>query len=329
MKFSLLLAALPFLACSPTEGVPAYEARLSQAVCDFGLTCLPYDTGESGIVAALRTASPAECSTFVDRYLFTDDRDAELANDRMTLDEDALEACIARAKSSCDLGVLFACRALEGRVATGGACTSSDECAGDAFCTNECDGVCAPRVALGQACESDDACAGGDVKCNYMSGVCMAVTRNANVGEGGTCGEAQTNDEIAIAQCTRGLACNNEVCVTIVAKGDGCDDDHTPCALGTICMPEQEDDVDGTCVAQPFTVGLGGACDELESYTSRSKFCNIAENLGCIDGTCVALGDGSVGSRCANLHLSGECDEGNACDTATYTCQPAEDDVCQ
>ena len=35
MKFSLLFAALPLLACSPEDKVPEYESRLSQAVCDF------------------------------------------------------------------------------------------------------------------------------------------------------------------------------------------------------------------------------------------------------------------------------------------------------
>lgn len=330
MKFSLLFAALPLLACSPEDKVPEYESRLSQAVCDFGLSCNAYDTAESGIVAALRTVSPAACESFVDRYLFAEDRDGDLLRGEFKLDEDALDACIARAEASCDLQALMACRAVEGRVALGGACTSSDDCAGDAFCTDACGGVCTARVALGAACTSDDECTGVDVKCNYESETCMAVTRIANVAEGGACDEQHTADKVTISRCASGLACYAEVCTAIVAKGGTCDDDHTPCELGTICMPETEDAASGTCVPQPFTVGAGQACDALGTFVSSARFCNIAENLGCFDGTCLLLGDGSVGSRCLNLDLAGgECDDGNACDEATNTCQPVEVDVCQ
>ncbi len=329
MKFSLLFAALPMLACSPGDEIPEYESRLSQAVCDFGLTCTAYDTAESGLIAALRTASPAACESFVERYLIAGDTDAGLLKGKYKLDEDLLDACIASAEANCDLQAMIACRAVEGRIALGGACTSSNECAGDAFCTDECNGVCTARRALGEACGSDDECAGVDVKCNYESETCMAVTRTANVPEGGACDELHTADKLTIARCASGLACYREVCTAIVPKGGTCDDDHTPCALGTICMPEVEDAATGTCVPQPFTVGAGQACDAPGTYVSSAKFCNIAENLGCIDGTCLELGNGSVGSRCVNLGLSGECWEGSACDAATNTCQPAPTEVCQ
>lgn len=321
MKFSMLVAALPFLACSPDDDKPVTtSARLSAAICDFGLRCVPYDMGESGVIAALRTVSPGQCEDFAARYIFGD------APAGTKADEAALDACIASAKASCDVDALFDCRADEGEVALGAACKTSSDCVGDAYCSSECDGVCTARVAVGTACESDDACAGPDTKCNYESNTCMKVTRTKNVAAGGACGELHTDATLTIAACAAGLACYDDACVAVAAQGGDCIDDHSPCAIGLVCMPDAEGEA--ACSPQPFTLKAGDACESDPDYVQGMTYCNIATNLGCIAGKCEQLGDGTNGSRCVDFDLPHTCNDGLECDDATNRCVPLELDIC-
>ena len=104
------------------------------------------------------------------------ERMRELARGSLTLDNDALDACLAFQRS-CSLaeGEIFQpCReVLEGNVESGGSCRFDDECAGNAYCMAAagagCPGTCAPRQLAGGACRRNGDCAGRHSRCVFDS----------------------------------------------------------------------------------------------------------------------------------------------------------------
>jgi len=184
------------------------------------------------------------------------------------------------------------------------------------------------RVASGAACESDIECssASGVLACNYNSSTCVAVGTTENAASGVTCGEVYTATTMTIVTCVAGLACDGSgetsVCAAVVPKGGTCRGDYTPCELGSVCVRSDAEAASGTCGEFPVVDTVGATCDEDFGSASR-KFCNPIKGLGCYQGKCAKVGDGSIGSRCFEADLPDSCVAGAFCDGASNTCLTA------
>lgn len=317
---SLVLFAA-FVGCSDDDGSDnstSVERRIAAAYCDFLQRCYPYDTGENISIMMVRGASDAQCVDFVQRVLFNGHLDAGVADGSLKVDQAKLDACVSALGSECVDDVRSLCGdPIEGKVAAGGTCVSSDDCAGDAFCSYEgCEPVCVARHAPGESCGfNDDECsqATGRHGCSD-SGKCLPKhAASATAAEGAACGSVEADGELLLTACATGFACESSTCQKIGAAGASCQNDHSPCALGNVCIESNDAADTGTCTALPLVNQAGAACNE-DFEGGSPVVCNWALGLGCRGGKCVAAGDGSVGATCfADQDFPNKCDAGNYC----------------
>lgn len=317
------------------------EDQLAKAYCDYLEQCYPFDTSEGLLVLLAKRASDATCETFVKRAILAPEgRDAGLASGALTLDSDKLAACLAAIPTACganDPGTLCQ-EAIEGKVALGGACASSFECAGDAYCdaalTGCPTGTCIARGGPGAACDSSDACsnASARLECSYESSTCVPVEFVEGGAKGAECGEIHATDAIVVVRCAAPFVCTEGSCQEVIASGGTCTSDHSPCVTGTACMPNANGPLPdgggdtGTCREPPFTATEGAAC-VTDWEATNPTFCDPVSLLTCVNGKCERIGDGTEGARClAGIDAPPLCNAGLYCDGATATCRPPQAD---
>lgn len=242
----------------------------------------------------------------------------------------------------------------DGNVAIDGACQSSDDCAGiDTFCefdSDPCTGTCKPTLPRGSECRAGRDCATAGatelVVCD-TSGETSAcrdfdyTTAEATVGA--PCGFLSSDTTVTHANCAPGFYCSAPswtgvgTCQMQLAEG-------FPCTSPSVCQASyvcSRDEVP-VCAAPPaMSQFIGEGCS-----SDFGPVCDGWRNLGCIDGTCAALGDGTLGSACddhtfcnsglfcddswhcaaqladgTTCHSHNQCASGR-CSDATFTCDP-------
>jgi hypothetical protein len=271
---------------------------------------------------------------------------------RATFDAAAAKACIdGWSQIPCsDKSVIIwpptACsRVLVGRVALGGACYGTRDCAGGRCdATTACPGVCVAAPVPGDACSGvfcDGAsrllCVAG--RCATEGGVGAACDDRLDCEQGLAClssacatameagGACSRNDD-----CAEGLYCllpgsggggGGGVCTPQVARGGTCREDQAhvgalgQCALGLGCAGSVYDAVSGritpgTC--EP-AVDAGGACSAVATWNG------CLPHLACVGGVCVVPPtSGPCGSDPAARCTSGEA----YCDATTQQCLPTK-----
>ncbi len=325
--------ALPLVAaCDPDDkastGAGLIEDRIVAAYCHVLDKCYgEFSTAESSILLLLRDAPDAVCVPALKRILFAESpRDQRILAGELSVNEARLSACITALERECTLERSALCQeAVEGKVALGDACTSSDDCAGDAYCDADnpsCGGHCIARGGAGSACNGSDECTAlgtTPLACSYESDKCVPLVTTSNATANAACGEVHTADAVTFTRCGASLACDQETCQPIIAKGAACADDNSPCKYGTVCTPDASSE-GGTCEDHPFVDTVGASCSE-DFDGATPAFCNPVKNLGCVAGKCEQGGDGSLGSKCFALDLAGRCNAGLFCDRAANTCK--------
>ena len=315
------------------------EDQLAKAWCQHLERCYPFDSSEGLLVLLANRASETECETFVKRALLRPEgRDAGLAAGAYTVDAARLTACLAAIPTACgfDEPGIVCQEILEGKVALGGACTSSKDCAGDAFCdTSGCEGKCAARGGAGATCDTSDACsnASAHLECTYEGSTCVPVEIVEGAAKGAECGDLHATDKVTLVRCATPLACAEGTCQDVIPDGGTCASDHSPCARGTACMPDDGGtppdgggDVTGTCRVPPFADTEGSACQP-DWEAPSPMFCDPVKLLACVNGKCQRIGDGTEGARClAGQDTPALCNTGLYCDRATATCRPPQAD---
>lgn len=241
---------------------------------------------------------------------------------------DRAQACLdeieAAGCGALDRVAVPSCEAtLEGTIASGGACSINEECAGDAYCQTSamtCGGTCQAQAGAGAVCDGDDACQPG-LKC--FDGACRTPA-----GAGAPC---EGSDGVG---CAGGLVCIGAMdappggepvageCMAITdaqteALGATCDIQGGPfCQPGLTCALTG---VAGTtpvfeCVGASSS---GGTCNlGFPDPCPTGEYCDAMPFMmgGSFEGTCQALPGG--GEAC----MDGRCAPGHTCD-GTSTCR--------
>ena len=253
-----LVLALGLVACDDGDGGsggPAtfeeFKATFISTLCDVTFRCTPGD-GPGSTVLRRNAVSADECPARL--QMFADQLEDSVNAGKATYDADAAAACLVKMRGSC--GVLEsgdpACEeGFVGTVALGAACTSDNDCVGDAYCADrtggwECPGVCtAPTLELGDDCSADgDACkaagATGRVLC-YADEVretrtCLERRAASDAALGATCGVISTEAFVqTYASCEAGLWCQDHVCAAPLAADAACSDSDDVCVEGRFC----------------------------------------------------------------------------------------------
>lgn len=207
-----------------------------------------------------------------------------------------------------------------GLVEVGGSCTTTNECEPTAYCelTDQCEGTCTARATVGQPCTEDEACfaaAGTIASCQEIDGneVCVQVTVEQDAAVGESCGVVDNDGtERTTHLCREGLYCRLTgvglgSCAQPVAAGENCASNEI-CERGYLCDQ-------GNCRTITFADSVGASCDP-----DARIFCDGSLGLACDEDSqaCVAVGDGTVGSRCTSegdsLFSLVACDSGLFCD---------------
>jgi hypothetical protein len=210
----------------PTDlTIEGFAAQVGEHVCSTLSLCLGPNVDDVGVAECGRLFSSAFAAMAVPRL-----REAE-ANGTFHYDGSFAAACLASIDiSPCEhliAGYPPVCEnALLGRVPIAGGCSDTFECAGDAFCNPDTDGVC----PLG--------------------------TCTARRGIGGAC--AATTDDSADKECERGLRCVGGACREPVPLGMQCTTTDE-CEPGAFCIGASP----RTCrsITEAYAQTAGQPCD--------------------------------------------------------------------
>lgn len=309
-----------------------------QAYCSLLFSC-PASAlgGGEGSIIQLLAMDETTCRASLGRLLFSDDGSgslsAQLAGvDAGTLTFDGLAARECVTSLGCEIfnsgpSRTGACEhVFNGTVASGDACSSHSECAGDDVrCVpgdgGVCPGTCGAAIAIGDPCRNNDECTtvGGTLNsvCTYSEALSTSIcadTATVVAALGEPCSTTVVGTTQTRYVCAAGLFCDSHldgpaVCAAIAASGGACTD--------TSGCPDGEWCTDGTCSAPPTIPStVGEACG-----TTEVPFCNPFTNVYCSTETslCVATGDGSLGTTCFTEGFSLPCNPGLYCD-GTNTC---------
>lgn len=253
-----------------------------------------------------------------------------------TIAYDAAQArrCIRALANSCvpiqaSVGLPECQGVFTGLAEVGDSCSTTSECEPTAYCelTDQCEGTCAARATVGQACTGDEECLGATgtiASCQLVDGneVCVqvAIAQGAAVGE--SCGIVDNDGtERTTTVCDEGLYCrltgvSAGSCALPVAAGENCESNDV-CERGYLCD-------EGSCRTVTFADSVGAPCNP-----DARIFCDGSLGLACDEASesCVAVGDGTVGSPCTSeddsLFSLVSCDRGLFCDrfATTPTCK--------
>lgn len=299
---------------------------MSIKYCREILTCPTTMDSETERFIKLREADEAACVDGYVRLLANYSRLQENVSrvhaGTMTLDGALARECTN--ETQCErfdldgVGSFGPCDTMfDGTVGLGGECLDSDDCSGiDTHCVHEtesCLGTCQAAVALGESCTNSRDCdtdsATSLVICDPTSvtPTCKAFTYSTAAPiEGVACGMSATAAEVTHVNCAPGYFCDAPTrrgagfCRAQFSEGQECSDDAT-CASEYMCSREE---TPACRVPGPLSQFIGEACNPDEGLQ-----CDAWRNLSCIDGYCVALGDGSLGASC---------DERSFCNAGLY-----------
>ncbi|MCC7538427.1 MAG: hypothetical protein IT379_19540 [Deltaproteobacteria bacterium] len=296
----------------PIDDLPQ---EVAEAYCDVIFRCGGLED-ELALVRPI-AGTQAQCARLL-RSGFENELDETLrriAAGRVRYDGVRARACVAQVATRCGgFESEGACRGVfDGTVPLGGACESSEECAGDTYCEHEgtsdgC-GVCAARAAIGASCASASCTNEVESDCSFESAepTCVEVRYEGPVGEGSPCGTFTTGADRTVIHCATGHGCAESpsgggTCVALPEADGPCGEDGQLCQDDQLCVA-------GTCRAITVQRTEGAACDR-----EALAVCDPALRLSCEDGVCVRVGDGSEGSACAGDDLLDiGCDAGLVC----------------
>lgn len=300
-------------------------AKYAEAFCDAIRSCsglFGEVIGESGCEAELEKQLT---DTFIPQV------EGYIAGGTVAYHADQVQACLDAFKASgCEvlMGVApSVCEnAIEGKVARGGDCDASTECAGDDFCAfdaSTCPGVCTQPKSEGSACDADDNCQDG-LTCQFGSMPGEDTCRKP-----ATAGQACDGE--SAPSCEAGLACVGAMfpasgtCKTydqiqIKGLGEACDFD-----AGELCQEGLSCSVDQLSMTPTFKcVGAsatGAACRPgIPDPCPADEYCDADLMSGSADGICHKLP--TDGQACVEspIPFGPVCATAHTCD-GTKTCR--------
>jgi len=315
-----------------------------EAYCDALFHCAIADDDQMAQRFGLR--DEATCRRVLTRYMQSDASDdvrrwrAMEAAGMLVVDGSNYEACRELGRS-CNPFLSQCLDMLEGNVALGAACTRSEACAGDAYCVfdDEADGAseqcgyvgtCKARVAMGEPCGLSDECQTGVAgyrMCDHAGPENRCVDVKLEVARAGEpCGEAIQGDVRRLVTCEKGLWCDGATgevgaglpgaCRSPLKLGAACDDHDDVCEGTAFCMSEGTESL-----CKKFTLLHAG---EPCNVPGALALCDVFGGFTCgASNVCVALGDGSAGSRCDSTDF-GElvpCQPGLRCFEESSSCE--------
>jgi len=260
-----------------------YAAKYLDAYCNSAVRC-----SDSASAAECKATNPIDGeSTVLDA----------VKGGTIAYDEGQAQACIDEVSGqNCNFEGFYTTSACDtvftGKVAMGGACQISAQCAGDATC-----------VQTDMNCDRDTMC---------CAGTCGAPS--TTVAMGGSCA-AET------AECAEGTYCNgSDVCAALITTAGTACDSFLACANPMICnifadMP--------TC-EKPAGKGETCSLDALIACADFSQFCDPA-TMKCVAAVAVggACPDGvdCVGyATCVSGTCQKNADKGGACSDTGVEC---------
>jgi len=306
-QLSVVFVCVASAACNcggPTNARDLYIAQYAE-LCDWAARC-------GYIGRSQETKCVMDSQTYYDqtvRVSQTYDVDAAIRAGRLSINSGAANQCLGliRASTCSTSSFLFGfsstCQQVyQGRVAPGGQCSASVECAGGtcAFTTpggNSCNGICVAWAAEGQSC----ATAGCDPSRHFCdaSRVCRAR---------GNIGAACRPSSFGSGECIDGLGCTSAgICARPGSGGEACASGL--CAKGFHCVGT------GTSSVCAADVRHGDTCPD---------------PLACPDGDrCVGTAPGTSGICTRVLDVNDVCDPARdacpstaPCSMTSRTCTP-------
>ncbi len=276
-----LLALVLVGGCAPSAGgiaAAGYLAQLAKQDCAVEARCGLIGLSEESSCQAAAPDDSALTAEAAGRLAF----DSKLAQRCLMLDDARGCSADAHRAYEAECGSVFV-----GRVAVGGACMESGECAGGGDCEVTASGTagnCLAALAVGQRCDPEADHCGHSAACDPISMLCAAD----GAATLGALGDACQVDLFGDTDCALGLYCDDSLttpsCATPLAAGADCATlfacaDSLSCAGLTIDASSGAVTSDGKC--SPFA-DVGGACDA-SADVSGCPF-----DMRCEAGACVA-----------------------------------------
>ena len=239
---------------------------------------------------------------------------------KQCLDDFAKSECGVVSLPSCDLVFV-------GTIPNGGACTDTQECAGDAHCQlDSCPGTCQANPTMGQSC-LDSARCGADLACNADNVCDLPLANGEPCQTGDNCASGycrsvdgvRTCDDLTeyfslardapcdgLFTCQKGLYCpitlgEAPVCTPVANLGQACTSlpYDTACVDGAYCATTSGDASGaGTCVAQ---TALGGTCTQARECMTGVCDGGTCQPRSALGGPCV------TDARCVGVCVNGAC----------------------
>lgn len=326
---------------SGPTGIPLEElpAKYAEAFCDTLQSC----SGLFGEVLGEHGCKDEIAKQLEDTLI--PQLETYIAGGTVVYHAEKVQACLdAVSTGGCDIlmGVTPAvCEdALEGKVASGGNCNASSECAGADFCAFEgstCPGVCTQPKSENSLCESDDHCQDG-LTCQFDAMGERLCRKPAAAGE--ACDGASGPDCEAGLACIGAMGATSGTCKTFAqiqtkGLGDACNLDAgelcqegLSCAVDQLGMPATFKCVGASATGAACRPGVPDPCP-------ADEYCDVDQMSMNIDGICHKLP--TDGQPCVEpaIPFGPICAQSHTCD-GTKTCKArqqvggacVEDEIC-
>ena len=323
---TLTLTAATALACGSTEGGDGSGTHSAGSVNtiddllrEVAVGLCRGDCGETSAIY-IETAYGGECLETLTLLYETIGATfhASLDAGRASFDAEQAQRCLdLRAANECTEAELACESIFIGHVPVGEACNSSDECAGNAYCSEglACPGTCVATLDPGEACSFAESGECGDAHICSDEGVCVAQKANGepclgssdclsyHCDDGGHCAEPPRDFTKDVGEpceidpdCKPDLYCHEGTCVAKAAAGESCEA-YTPCVRAAYCQLEG-DGLQGLCVER---IPVGGACEDSDHCTTGVCDGGKCEKLSGLGGPC------STDQRCFGVCDDGAC----------------------
>ncbi|HJL17653.1 MAG TPA: hypothetical protein RMH99_18460 [Sandaracinaceae bacterium LLY-WYZ-13_1] len=329
-RAALVLASTGLAACNGGVAFEDLPTQYASTVCQPFADC-------AGETVARSSFGPGRCETFFEGSFRNGTMPQWMgALERGTTgyDEGAAAACLdAFADLGCDITIAASppeCqRIFVGTIEPGGACSLTEECAGDAYCDGascpDSSGTCAARKENGAACDGDVECRAG-LTCEDRTCAPPASRRDGPCGgpEGLNC----PLDQICVGDTEESAgSCTPRSEVLTAAVGEVCEVEEGTalCQEGLSCAL-----VGGGMTGLEWEckegVGAGAPCNvAFPSMCPEDQYCDADPAMtGSFEGTCTALP--TEGMACADSS-EGSCASGLTCvrgETASTCVRPKD-----